>query len=75
MFKTIAEKAGANLTNATWVDTVNKFGSISLVSTNIASLHTGKYDADDAFRLEAFDSSIAPNGDWKPLTELADASK
>jgi major membrane immunogen (membrane-anchored lipoprotein) len=75
MFKVIAEKTGANLTNDTWTSTVDSFGPISLVTTNIASLKKGKYDADDAFRLEAFDSSIPPIGDWKALTELADASK
>ena len=41
---------------------------------DIASLKTGKYDAADGFRLSAFDSSIAPKGDWKALTELKDAS-
>jgi phosphotransferase system HPr-like phosphotransfer protein len=75
MFKQIAEKAGANLTNDTWANAVNNFGAIHLVPTDIASLHTGKYDADNGFRLEAWDSSLATTGDWKPLTQLADASK
>ncbi|MCU1463159.1 MAG: hypothetical protein JWO37_3234 [Acidimicrobiales bacterium] len=76
MFKIIAEKVGPNLTNDTWMSTVNSFGSINgLVTTSIASLKTGKYDADDAFRLEAFDSSLPPTGDWKALTPLADVTK
>lgn len=75
MFKTIAEKVGVNLTNEAWTRTVDSFGAIRLVSTDIASLRKGKYDAEDGFRLAAFDSSIGPKGDWKPLTEIEDASK
>jgi hypothetical protein len=30
-----------------------------------ASLHTGKYDANDTFGLAAFDSSTGTTGDWK----------
>ena len=33
MFKQIAEKVGPNLTNDTWVDAVNNFGTIELVTT------------------------------------------
>ena len=51
MFRTIAEKTGTDLTNANWTKTVDSFGKIDLVSTDIASLCKGKYDADDAFRL------------------------
>jgi hypothetical protein len=75
MFKQIAEKAGANLTNDSWTKAVNGFGRIKLVSTDIASLGEGKYDADDAFRLVSFDPTIGTKGDWKPLTEIEDASK
>ncbi|MEY2403526.1 MAG: hypothetical protein QOD38_1077, partial [Acidimicrobiaceae bacterium] len=72
LFKQIAEKAGANLTNDTWTAAVNGFGKITLVSTPFASLHEGKYDADDALRLVAFDSTIPASGDFKPLTQLKD---
>jgi len=74
MFKTIADKVGPNLTIKNWQNTVNKFGKIQLVPTRIASLCKGKYAADDAFRLVAFDSSAGTNGDWKPVTPIKDAS-
>ena len=75
MFKDIAEKVGPVLTNDAWVETVNNFGTIDLVSAKIASLTKGKYDAEDGFRLQAFDSTIEPNGDWKGLTEIIDTAK
>ena len=74
MFRTIAEKTGTDLTNANWTKTVDSFGKIDLVSTDIASLCKGKYDADDAFRLVEFDPTSGQTGDWKPLTPVQDAS-
>ncbi len=75
MFKTIAERAGANLTNDSWIAAVNSFGPIVLAPTDFASLCTGKYAADDAARLVEFNSSLGTKGgDWKPLTEIGDAS-
>ena len=35
-----------------------------------SSLHTGKYDVEDTFRLQEFDSSIKPSGDWKAITPV-----
>jgi hypothetical protein len=75
MFKQIAEKVGPNLTNDAWVDTVNNFGKIELVTTRLSSLSEGKYDAEDGFRLLSFDSSLGSKGDWDPLTDYVDASK
>lgn len=72
MLKQIAEKAGANLTNDTWIAAVNSFGKIELPNTPFASLTDGKYDADDAFRLVSWDSSIEGGGDFKGLTDLKD---
>jgi hypothetical protein len=37
-----------------------------------ASLHTGKYDDNDTFRLEDFDSHLGQDGELKPLTKLED---
>jgi ABC-type branched-subunit amino acid transport system substrate-binding protein len=74
MFKTIAEKVGPELTIENWQATVDEFGAIDLASTDIASLCTGKYAADDAFALVKFDSSIGLSGDWAPVTEVEDAS-
>jgi ABC-type branched-subunit amino acid transport system substrate-binding protein len=74
MFKTIAERVGPDLTNKNWQKTVNSFGKIDLVVTDITSLCKGKYAADDAFRLLSFDSNLGTNGDWKAATEVRDAS-
>jgi hypothetical protein len=74
MFKTIAEKVGPDLTIKNWQKTVNGFGPINLVTTEIASLCKGKYAADDAFRLLSFDSSLGTVGDWKNVTAAKDAS-
>jgi ABC-type branched-subunit amino acid transport system substrate-binding protein len=75
LFKQIAEKAGPNLTNDTWLAAVNGFGEIQLVGNKFASLKQGKYDAADGFRLAAFDSTIQPFGDFKPLGDLVDVTK
>ena len=64
MFQTIAEQVGSELTIENWQATVDEFGPIDLVTTDIASLCEGKYAADDAFRLVEFDSSIGESGDW-----------
>ena len=39
-----------------------------------AQTFEGKYDDEDSFRLEAFDSSIPPQGGWRPLTALENIS-
>ncbi len=71
MFHDIAAKAGKNLNNATWVNAVNHYGEIvNRGSGQFSSLHTGKYDVDDSFHLQSFDSSIKPDGDWKSLTPV-----
>jgi hypothetical protein len=74
MFRDIATKVGADLTTKNWQKTVDNYGSIDLVSTTIASLCKGKYAADDAFRLAAFDSKTGDDGDWKAVTPIKDAS-
>ena len=75
-FKTIAERAGKTLNNRTWTKAVNTMGPIdnTLVLGKWASLHTGKYDANDTFGLVAFDSSAGTTGDWKALTPVADVA-
>jgi hypothetical protein len=74
MFATIAKRVGKNLNNANWVSTVNNFGSIEVMNTDYASLHTGKYDADDTFGLVAFDPKIPPIGQWRHVTPTEDVS-
>ena len=71
MFRDIANRVGKNLNNANWTATVDSFGHIDNYGSGpYSSLHKGKYDAEDNFRLEAFDSSIGTKGDWRALTAV-----
>jgi hypothetical protein len=53
---------------------VNNFGPIEVMNTDYASLHTGKYDADDTYGLVQFDPAIPPIGDWRHLTPTENVS-
>ena len=71
MFHDIAARVGPELNVANWLNTVNNYGTITDRGGGpYASLHTGHYDVQDSFRLEEFDSSIPPEGDWNPVTPL-----
>ncbi len=72
LFKAIAAKAGPYLNVDTWKNAVDNMGTVPDMDTRYASLHKGKYDADDTFRLVAFDSSIGTKGDWRELTPVQD---
>jgi hypothetical protein len=73
MFQDIANRVGPNLNVTNWQSTVANYGPIrNMGGGQYASLHTGKWDIDDSFRLVEFDSSIAPKGQWKPLTPIQD---
>jgi ABC-type branched-subunit amino acid transport system substrate-binding protein len=74
MFRDIAKKVGPNLTTANWQKTVDKLGPIALVPDKFASLCKGKYAAEDDFQLVSYSSTVGPNGDWKTLTPIKDAS-
>jgi len=70
-FKSIGDKTGKYLNNNNWVNTVNTYGHIvNRGSGDFSSIHTGKYAADDNWRLQAYDSSIGASGNWKALTPL-----
>jgi Periplasmic binding protein len=72
-FQEIGDRIGKYLNNKNWVHTVNHFGPIRDVGAGqYASLRTGKYDDNDTFRLEEFDSKLGSQGDYKPLTPLED---
>jgi ABC-type branched-subunit amino acid transport system substrate-binding protein len=75
-FETIAAKAGKTLDNSTWKKAVDTMGPMDaqLVLGKWASLHKGKYDANDTFGLVAFDSSVGTTGDWKALTPVEDVA-
>jgi ABC-type branched-subunit amino acid transport system substrate-binding protein len=74
LFNSIAQQAGENLNIANWVNAVNNFGKINVYATTYASLHTGKYDADDTYGLVAYDPTIGDAGDWNPLTPVKDVA-
>jgi len=76
LFQEIGNRVGKNLNVANWVHAVNTYGPIrDYGGGQYASLHTGKYDDDDTFRLETLNSSLGPKGDWQPLTPLEDVPK
>ena len=51
-----------------------KLGDIELPGSVFASFGPGKPDANDGFRLSAWDSTAGENGSLVPLTELLDAT-
>jgi hypothetical protein len=72
MFLDIATKAGATLNDDTWTAAVDAMGKMRIASSKYASLHKGKYDADDTYGLVAFDPTIPKDGDWKAVTPVRD---
>ncbi len=73
LFHDIGQRVGKYLDVPNWQYTVDHFGKVTnRGGGDFASLHTGKYDIDDTFRLEEFDSSLPGNGNWKPITPLED---
>ncbi len=70
-FHDIADKTGKYLNNNNWVNTVNTYGNIvNRGSGDYSSIHAGKYAADDNWRLQKYDSSVGPSGNWVPITPL-----
>jgi hypothetical protein len=74
MFQDIATHVGKDLNNTNWTNTVNTLGPVKVMNTDWASLHAGKYDADDTYGLVAFDPTAGPNGDWRHLTPVENVS-
>ena len=75
-FQQIVAKIGQYVNVPNWVATVNSFGPIiNRGGGPYASLRQGKYDDDDTFQLQQFDSSLPPNGNWKALGEYQNISK
>ena len=73
MFHDIAQRVGTYLNDTNWINTVDRFGPIeNRGSGPYSSLHTGKYSADDNWRLQAYDSSLGNTGLWKAVTPLQD---
>jgi hypothetical protein len=71
LLQQIGDKVGNELNADTWAVAVNRYGPIRDVGGGqFASLRTGKYDTNDTYRLETFDSSLPPHGQWQPKTPL-----
>ena len=74
-FQQIAAKTGQYPNADNWVAAVNSFGPIiNRGGGPFASLRQGKYDDDDTFQLQSFDSTLPPNGNWKSLTPYQNIS-
>jgi hypothetical protein len=70
-FAQIVKKIGPYVNADNWVSTVNSFGPIiNRGGGPYASLKTNKYDDDDTFQLQQFDSTLPPQGNWKALGDL-----
>jgi hypothetical protein len=74
MFQDIAEHVGKNLNDTNWTNTVNTLGPVKVMNTDWASLHAGKYDADDTYGLVAFDPKRGPDGEWRHVTPVVNVS-
>jgi hypothetical protein len=73
MFRDIGTRVGTDLNNQNWARAVAAYGPIrNMGGGQYASLHAGKSDVDDTFRLEEFNSSLPPSGQWQPITPLED---
>ncbi|MDP9333124.1 MAG: ABC transporter substrate-binding protein [Actinomycetota bacterium] len=67
-FQEIVTKMGQYVNVDNWVATVNSYGPIvNRGGGPYAALRQGKYDYDDTFQLQQFDSTLPPNGNWKAL--------
>jgi ABC-type branched-subunit amino acid transport system substrate-binding protein len=73
MLQQIAGKVGKYLNNDNWVRVVDSFGTMTgLPESQYASIHNGKYDADDTFGLVSFDSKV---NDFKAISPPLNAAK
>jgi hypothetical protein len=71
LLQQIGDRVGRDLNADRWAAAVNSYGPIRDVGGGqFASLRAGKYDTNDTYRLETFDSSIPPHGQWRPATPL-----
>jgi len=75
MFHDIGQRVGPDLNNTNWVNTINTYGAITNRGSGPYSSFTkGKYDAEDDWRLEQIDTSLPPDGQFRPITPLQDVT-
>ena len=73
MFHDIGQRVGPDLNNTNWVNAVNTYGPITNRGSGpYSSLTKGKYDAEDNWRLEQIDTSLPPDGQFRPITAVQD---
>ncbi len=72
MFQQIVTKVGQYLNNDNWIRVVDSFGTVKdLPFSQYASIHNGKFDADDTFALVSFDST---KNDFVPISPVLNAA-
>lgn len=74
LFTQVAEKAGPNLTNASFAQAAAEIGGFSLPGEEFSSLGPDKFDANDSWRLASFNPDLGENGDYDALTDITDAT-
>ncbi len=72
IFVAAAEKAGANLTPATWKKGLESIGKIVLPTVPASSFAPGKPDAQNSFQLMKFNPEWKPNSGITQYTPLGD---
>jgi hypothetical protein len=73
-FETVMNAAGPELTPASVQTAYETLGDVDLPGYYFASWGAGKPDANDGFRLSAWDSTVGENGSLVPITDLLDAT-
>jgi hypothetical protein len=73
-FEIVMNAAGPELTPASVQAAYENLGDVDLPGYYFASWGPGKPDANDGFRLSAWDSTVGENGSLVPLTDLLDAT-
>ena len=73
-FETVMNAAGPELTPASVQAAYESLGDVDLPGYYFSSWGPGKPDANDGFRLSAWDSTVGENGSLVPVTDLLDAT-
>ena len=74
VFEIVMNAAGPELTPASVQAAYEGLGDVDLPGYVFSSWGPGKPDANDGFRLSAWDSTVGENGSLVPITELLDAT-
>jgi hypothetical protein len=73
LFKLVAEKAGKNLTNDSFIKAAQSMTqNFSYGSSQYNTFGPTKFDANNGFRLAVYDHTVGKNGGLKPLGKVVD---